>query len=531
MSHKRLCCVGLLALIMCGNLLAQASAPATTRGSRFSRNPEQEITFQQGLLHYSNGQLSQAEADFRQVIAADPTDADGYYHLGLALLDQGKAADAVSNFDQSIRLDPSAREVKAARATANIRQAKYDAAEADLTDLEQDPAWQSYVHYSRGQIHYGKGDLNEAAKEFGIAKALGGTESAPAGFYEGLTYLRMRELVRARSTFREASIDVDRDPTVAAASRQLDAVLAAQQRRNRPWEVQLTLGFEYDSNVIQLGSGVDNPAGISDKADYRFIAQPRGSYSFYRKDKLELGIEGSGYFTAQFDLDDFNIESYQAGPFLNYRLTDNLFASIRYGFNFIRVGQESFLTRNIVTPQLTWVEPKFGYTSGYYQFQTRKFDDATEDTALDRDGINNTVGIVQGITLPELFKGAGPANLEISYRFENQQTDGDDFDGNFNSIGATFYAPLPVAKLRADIGANFGYDLYSNGNSLDADTDKRRDHEFNIIAGLTREIAKGCAIRLDYSYTNHNSNVENGAGQKPYEFDRHQVGIRLIISY
>src|SRR4051812_39404965 len=227
-----------------------------TRESRYSRAPEQEITFQQGLLHYSRAQLPQAEQEFASVIKADPADAEAYYYLGLSQLDQNKPADAVENFNQSARLDPTAREVRAARATANIRAGRYEAAEADLNELAPDPAWGSLVHYLRGQLYYARGNLDAASKEFKTARELGGTEAEPAGFYEGLTYIRMRELVRARSIFRESSLGTgasggDRDPTVAAASRQLDAVLASQQRQNKPWEVQLTLGYEWDSNVIQ----------------------------------------------------------------------------------------------------------------------------------------------------------------------------------------------------------------------------------------------------------------------------------------
>jgi tetratricopeptide (TPR) repeat protein len=546
MVHLRSGCwivlVGLVVIAHANSSLAQpAPAPATSRESRFSRQPEQEITFQQGLLHYSRGQLAQAEAEFRSIIQADPTDAEAYYHLGLALLDQGKPGEALPNFDQSIQLDPTAREVRAARASANIRVGHYDAAEADLAELKDDPAWQSYVHYSRGQIHYNKGELDDAAKEFQIAKQLGGEEATPAGFYEGLTYLRMRELVQARRTFRESSLNVDRDPTVAAASRQLDAVLTAQQQRAKPYEVQLTLGYEYDSNAIQLGSNVRNPEGISNKSDWRAVVQPRGSYTFFRNGKLELGLEGSGYFSWQNELSDFDTESYQGGPFMNYRINDTLFASMRYGYNLIRVGHENFLERHILTPQLTLVEPKFGYTSAYYQFQTRDFDEdtsgltAAQAKALDRDGINNTIGIVQGINLPPLFKGAGPANLDLSYRFENQQTDGSDFDGNFNQVAAVLYTPLPIEKFRADVGVNFGYDQYSHRNSLDVggltSGDKRRDMIFGVVVGITREITQGCAVRVDYSYTNQNSNLEFVDGSKPYDYDRHQVGIRLILSY
>ncbi|HMB96469.1 MAG TPA: hypothetical protein VKK61_10560, partial [Tepidisphaeraceae bacterium] len=436
------------------------------------------------------------------------------------------------NFNRSLELDPTAAEVRAARATANIRLQKYDAANSDLDVLAPDPAWQSLVHYLRGQILYAKGDLKKASQEFATAKQIGGTESMPAQFYEGLTYIRMRDLVQARSAFRESSIGADRDPTVESASRQIDAVLANQQRRNKPWEFQLTLAYEYDSNVIQIGSGIPNPAGISGKSDWRWLVQPRGSYSLIRSGNIDAGIEASGYFTWQNDLDSFDIDSYQIGPFINYHISPNLYFSARYAFNDISLGYDPFLTRHIVTPQLTYIEPKFGYTSGYYQFQARQFDENVgTDAALNRDSKNNAIGVVQGINLPQLFSDTGPTNLELSYRFENQQATGTDFDGNFNTLGATFYTPLPFWKLRADIGTSVTFEQYNHANSLDAGGDKRRDTEYDIAFGVNREIFKGAVLRVDYSYADRHSSVENTAGQRPYEYDRSQVGIRMIFSY
>jgi opacity protein-like surface antigen len=94
----------------------------------------------------------------------------------------------------------------------------------------------------------------------------------------------------------------------------------------------------------------------------------------------------------------------------------------------------------------------------------------------------------------------------------------------------TMYVPLPVWKLRADVGLSGSYDDYSHPNSLDDDGDERQDLEWNFSAGLTRQFTKNIAVRVDYSYTDHNSNVKTG-GVRPYEYDRNQAGIRLIISF
>jgi tetratricopeptide (TPR) repeat protein len=515
--------------------------PATTQESRFSRSAEAEITFQEGLLRYTNKQLPEAEEAFKKVIQTDPNDSEAYYYLGLAQVDQGKTAQAIDSFDRSLRLDPTRQEVRAARATANIRAGKYDAAREDVDALAPDPRWTSLVHYLRGQIAYAQGNLDVAAKEFSAAKTAGGTEAEPAGFYEGLTYLRMRQLVQARGAFRETAIDPIRDPSFAAAARQLDAKLAEQSTAGtaRPWSAQLTLSYVYDSNVVQLGA--IQVGGISHKADSRIVVQPQGSYNFLHTDKLDIGVQGSGYFAFQFDLNDFDIASYQAGPYINYRITDNLSAGAYYAFNYIEFGHDPYLNRNIVSPYLAYTEPNFGYTQLSYIFEARQFseefDTAALRHALDRDGQFHTVSVVQGITTPELFSGVGKSELELIYRFKNQNTVGSDYDYYGNEIAANFSTPLPFWQLHADAGVSYEMDNYRHPNTLDTvghDHDKRYDQVWNATVGVQREIFKGCNVRVDYTYTNDDSNVQFNPGTGPnglYSYDRSQVAVRLIYTF
>ena len=524
--------LSLAAAAPAAQLASQPTTQASTEETHYSRSADNEIRFQEGLSRYTRGDLAGAESDFKALVTDDPGDSESYYYLGLSQLDQNRPADAVPNFDQSLRLDSSRDEVRGARATANIRLHRFDAAKQDLAVLDTLPRFRSLDEYLHGQLLYAEGDLDGAAKAFAAAKAEGSTEAAPAGFYEGLTYLRMRQLVKARSTFLNSSLEPDRDPTLAAASRQLDAVLAQQQSKApKPYEGEITLGYEYDTNVIQLGGDIPTPAGISGQSDGREVLLPRGSYSFLHTDRLDAGDEGAGYFTWQNSLSPFDIDSFQAGPFANYKLTDKLYLSGRYGFNYVQFGYQPFLVRNVVTPQLTYLEPKLGYTSVFYQFQDRQFKQASLTPELDRSGTDNAIGIVQGINLPQLFAGQGAANLELNYRFEDQEARGSDFAGQFNAVGATLYTPLPIFKLRADAGVTLDYESYDHPNSLDSNGRDRRDFEVDVATGITKDLTKDLALRLDYTFTNRDSNVTSAAGQHPYAYDRHVVGIRLIYSF
>src|SRR5438477_8707007 len=158
------CC--LMSLLFRAVSEAQPRPSPASQESRFSRSAEAEITFQEGLLRYTNKQLPEAEEAFKKVIQTDPNDAEAHYYLGLAQVDQNKYNDAIESFNRSLRLDPTRQEVRAARATANIRAGRYDAAREDVDKLALDPRWNSLVHYLRGQMAYAQGNLDTAASEF-----------------------------------------------------------------------------------------------------------------------------------------------------------------------------------------------------------------------------------------------------------------------------------------------------------------------------------------------------------------------------
>ena len=425
---------------------------------------------------------------------------------------------------------------------AEIRVQKYDAARADVDHLAADPRYTSLVHFLRGQILYQQGDIEAAGKEFAAAKAAGGTEAGPANFYEGLTYLRLRQNVRARAAFRETIIDPERDPTVANVARTLDAALAEQEGISpKRLSGSFTLSYVYDSNVVQIGGAV---AGLpSNQSDSRIVIQPSLNYLLIHNDKFDAVIQGSGYFAYQFELNDFDTSSYQVGPYVSYRLSRNVTAGLQYAFNYIEFGHDPYLIRNIVTPSLTIIEPKMGaYTQLYYQFEARQFQDQFAHldptttsldarNTLDRDGQVHTFGLTQSFATPEIFKDAGASNLEVTYRLSDQETHGSDYDALTNQVGLIFSTPLPFWKLKADAGVSYEVDNYRHPNSLDTvDHHQRFDQLLNASVGVQREIFKGCSVRVDYNYTNSNSNVDF-AGQGIYDYDRHQVGVRLIYNF
>jgi tetratricopeptide (TPR) repeat protein len=59
-----------------------------------------------GLRHHQAGRLAEAEAYYRQVLAAQPDHVAAYFYLGNLLVSQGKLDEAVAAFRQAIRIKP-----------------------------------------------------------------------------------------------------------------------------------------------------------------------------------------------------------------------------------------------------------------------------------------------------------------------------------------------------------------------------------------------------------------------------------------
>lgn len=75
-------------------------------------------TFQRGFRHHQAGQLQQAEALYRQVLAVNPGHADSLHLLGVIARQVGQAARALEYIDKAIKLQPRAAAYHTSRGNA-----------------------------------------------------------------------------------------------------------------------------------------------------------------------------------------------------------------------------------------------------------------------------------------------------------------------------------------------------------------------------------------------------------------------------
>ncbi|MDY6939670.1 MAG: tetratricopeptide repeat-containing serine protease family protein [Cyanobacteriota bacterium] len=115
------------------SLTIDNSAPSDDAAERLN-NPSESIDYNnRGLLHYGNGLLAQALADFDRAIELDRHSADAYFNRGNVYFSQGDYNKAIADYDRAIDLDATSSLAHNNRAFAYVRQRNYRGAIADWT--------------------------------------------------------------------------------------------------------------------------------------------------------------------------------------------------------------------------------------------------------------------------------------------------------------------------------------------------------------------------------------------------------------
>ena len=130
---------------------------------------------------YNQGKYAEAATELRDVLKDEAENATARRLLGLALIEQGKAADASEHIRKAVELDASG-DNKLALARLYAAEKDWDKAEETLTDASGDE-----LEYVRGIVHLNRQRYEEAIRDL-EAFIERHPEHAYAHYYAGLAY-------------------------------------------------------------------------------------------------------------------------------------------------------------------------------------------------------------------------------------------------------------------------------------------------------------------------------------------------------
>ena len=147
-----------------------------------------------GFAYGTRGQHDDAIQDYDQAIKLDPSDAIVYNNRGFAYSNKGQLDRAIEDYDQAIGLDPSDATVYNNRGFAYSIKGQLDRAIQDYDQaIKLDPS-DAIVYYNRGIAYSAKGQLDRAIQDYDQAIKLDPSDAD--FFYE-------RSLVRAKEGRQE----------------------------------------------------------------------------------------------------------------------------------------------------------------------------------------------------------------------------------------------------------------------------------------------------------------------------------------
>jgi len=266
----------------------------------------------------------------------------------------------------------------------------------------------------------------------------------------------------------------------------------------KPWALNISLGGQYDSNVI-LEGGDSLPEGISDKADWRAVFTLKGRYNFLRSEKVEGAIGYSFYQSLHTSLPDFNVTNNLPEFTMAFHLAPWVSLKALYAFDYTLVGGDAYSYSHIISPSVVFSLWKGLTTTVDYTYRKNHF----MDTDLfgnnsGRRGFNNTIAVTETIPI------ASYGNIRVGYAYDNENTRESYWSYSGNKYFAGIRWNLPV-RFYLDLCGEY-YDKnyrerYPSAARL------REDIVKNVWGSLTKVLSDRFSVSVGQLYTRNKSSV------------------------
>jgi tetratricopeptide (TPR) repeat protein len=139
-----------------------------------------------GNIWATNGQHDEAISDYNESIRLNPKDSATYNHRGISWADKGEYDIAISDYNEAIRLDPKYYQSYGSRASAWHNKGDYDKAIADYNEIIRLDPKIAKAYGLRGRASAAKGDYDKAFSDYTEAIQL---DPKSAVAYSGLAWL------------------------------------------------------------------------------------------------------------------------------------------------------------------------------------------------------------------------------------------------------------------------------------------------------------------------------------------------------
>jgi hypothetical protein len=264
--------------------------------------------------------------------------------------------------------------------------------------------------------------------------------------------------------------------------------------------LNLTLGGQYDSNVILNPTDSPLPSNISNKSDWRGIIYLNSKFNLFMNERAEASIGYNFYQSLHTELTDYNLMQHQAELKTRLAVSDSLSLGAAYSFEYLYLGGDDYDYAHTLSPSLTISEGKGFSTIIEYRYRDAHFMDAP--LFLDnseRTGSNNLIGVTQNIPIGSRIT----ARIGYSYDVDSTKRDYWDYTGNKGFAGIRINLPY---DFMIDLYSEYYRKGYEGSNPISGLS--RRDILRAYSGSISKAITDSFIITIGQTYIDNNSNID-----------------------
>ena len=267
----------------------------------------------------------------------------------------------------------------------------------------------------------------------------------------------------------------------------------------KAWSLNISLGTQYDSNVLLNGSESALPEGISNKSDWRAVAYLKGRYDLLKTNRLEGSVAYSLYQSFHARLSDFNVSYHLLDLRTTYALTSQVSLRGVYDFEYSFIGGNDYDSAHYLSPALIISEGNGLSTTVEYIYRKSHFMNSEFfANNAERSGSNNLIAVTQSIPLSPSAFG------KVGYSHDVNATEEGFWSYRGDKLLAGLQLGLPMS-IYLDLYGEYYQRTYRG--AFQASGDNRKDKEYTASVSATKLLSQRYSISLGQVYTRNRSNT------------------------
>lgn len=479
---------------------------------------------------------------------AEPSGEDLYF-LGKYFNYQANFAEAEKALEGALKKttenDPLRKMVRYEQGKSLLAQEKYKEALPLLRDHFQKNTKDGTSAYNYGLALLFTGQPQAALKAFEIVLVLESSLAPRALYYSGVALLTLGKKEAAIRFFQlvvrgfpERSEALSSRLALAgmelAALRELkeqqnlyDRALMQRSRETtaaKPWSLYLSLGVEYQDNVIYLPPDAPLPRDISSKNAFGLAHNLGGSYDLWRSGNQTLSL-GAGYSGIKnLDLANYNTDNL-AGS-LGWKCTSGPW-QVRLNLQ----GSRSWLggiPQNVawgLGPGISWQPKEWTSTDFSYQFLRSEYDRQAPIAEDNLSGESHWLSLMQNFYFRGLLLKDQMTFLSIGPSLVQRNPNGRNNEG-LSWIFSLNARQTFARGVDAVLAYNFQKADFTNANTYSLTGQSRSDDNQSLSLTLFKKLGDRFSLYLGAAHSRNDSNLGT---YYSYRVNRVFTGVRFDL--